>query len=80
MPDHNVVFYGVLCNYAVAYDLDGGILNGSGTVNPKMVGWNDAGLLPAGTPAKSGMRLVGPMRTLLLLKPTGIATLLQIIL
>ncbi len=54
MPAHNVEFRGALLNYTVYYNLDGGTLNNQTTVAPKEVNWNDAGLLPAGTPQKSG--------------------------
>ncbi len=59
MPDHDVVFLGTMFNYVVNYDLDGGMLNGSDTVAPKIVGWEYDNLLADGTPQKSGMRFVG---------------------
>ncbi len=59
MPARNVEFRGALYNYTVYYDLDGGTLNGADTIDPKQVNWNDADLLPAGTPVKDGLIFSG---------------------
>lgn len=59
MPAHNVEFRGALYDYTVYYNLDGGTLNGLETVDPKHVNWNDADLLPSGTPQKSRMIFSG---------------------
>lgn len=59
MPAHNVEFRGALYNYTVYYDLNGGTLDGSDTVLPKKVDWDDAGLLPADNPEKGGMIFSG---------------------
>ncbi|MBE6872098.1 MAG: VWA domain-containing protein, partial [Ruminococcaceae bacterium] len=59
MPNHDVEFRGVLYNYKVYYDLNGGTLEGTDTVAPKSVHWNEDGLLPVGTPMKSGKVFLG---------------------
>ncbi len=59
MPQHNVDFYGAMYDYIVYYDLDGGTLGGSTTADPKHVNWNDADLLPAVEPEKTGMIFSG---------------------
>ncbi|MBQ7921381.1 MAG: S-layer homology domain-containing protein [Clostridia bacterium] len=59
MPAHNVEFRGALYNYTVYYDLNGGTLNGKDVVEPKEVNWNDADLLPEGTPVKDNMIFIG---------------------
>ncbi len=47
-------------NYTVIYDLNGGTLGGSSTVADKTnVKWNDANLLPEGTPQKGGYTFSG---------------------
>jgi len=59
MPAHNVSFQGTLYDYTVSYDLNGGTLNGSDTVNSISVDWNDADLIPDGTPVKDEMFFSG---------------------
>jgi len=59
MPAHDVAFWGMLYDYVVYYDLNGGTLNGSETVEPKHVDWDDNGLLPADAPEKNGSLFVG---------------------
>lgn len=54
MPMHDVDFFGAMYDYIVYYDLDGGTLGGSDTADPKHVNWNDANLLPAVDPEKTG--------------------------
>jgi len=45
--------------YKVEYDLNGGTYNGSDSVNPKTVKWEDANLIPQGLPAKDGSDFIG---------------------
>ncbi len=59
MPAHNMEFRGALYNYTVYYDLKGGTLNDADSIDPKEVNWNDADLLPNGTPVKDGMIFSG---------------------
>ena len=59
MPMHDVDFFGAMYDYIVYYDLDGGTLGGSNTAAPKHVNWNDANLLPAVDPEKTGMIFSG---------------------
>jgi len=59
MPNHDVVFYGAMFSYSVSYDLAGGTLNGADTIAPRKVAWDEAGLIPAGTPEKDGHDFTG---------------------
>ncbi|MBR6522218.1 MAG: InlB B-repeat-containing protein, partial [Oscillospiraceae bacterium] len=59
MPNHDVVFYGALFSYSVSYDLAGGTLNGADTVTSREVAWDEANLIPDGTPEKSGYDFSG---------------------
>jgi len=59
MPNHNLEFRGSIYDYVVYYNLDGGTLGGAQAVDPKHVDWDDANLLPAGTPEKDGMIFSG---------------------
>ncbi len=59
MPDHDVVFYGALFSYSVSYDLAGGTLNGADTVASREVAWDEADLIPAGTPEKEDHDFIG---------------------
>ncbi len=59
MPARNVEIYGAVYDYVVYYNLDGGNIGTAETVDPKHVDFDDAGLLPDGTPTKDGAVFTG---------------------
>ena len=56
---NGVVFTNQKAPYLVNYDLDGGNINGDTTIAPKIVGYDDANLLPAENPVKTGYAFAG---------------------
>lgn len=54
-----VIFVNQKAPYLVNYDLAGGNIGGNGTIHPKVVDYDDAGLLPTGTAQKAGHIFAG---------------------
>ncbi len=56
--------------YTVKYDLNGGKLNGSETVESKLVKFTEAGLLPDGTPVREDYKFMGYKYGITMVEPT----------